>query len=201
MIRRYGEIQTGPMDETLIDSSADSDSYWYQVALEDLPDMLAGNHVPKGETNPGSFYWRFDYTDGGGSQPVSGYTEDTVFGTLGLIAAVRSIPAANYESAIRNGQDALIYGIASNGRIYEHIWNSSEFHYVYVGETLQALPLISDLDRDDDVDTEDLADFCAHWLDGDCSVYDWCSGADIDHSGRVDFVDFATLSNWWLENL
>ena len=192
--------RTGPMDDTLINPSASSGSYWYQVALEDLPDMLAGHQVPEGETNQGSFYWRFDHTYGGSPQPA-GYTEDTVFGILGLIAATRSIPAANYESAIRNGQDVLIYGVASDGRILEHIWNGGEFHYVYVGETLQTLPLISDLDRDDDVDIEDLADFCAHWLDGDCGIYNWCGGADIDHNGSVDFVDFATLSNWWLDSL
>ena len=192
--------QSGPMDNTLINPSADSGSYWYQAALEDLPDMLAGHQVPEEETNPGSFYWRFDHTNGGSPQP-SGYTEDTIFGTLGLIAATRSILAANYESAIRNGQDALIYGVASDGLIYEHIWNGGVFHYVYVGETLQTLPLIGDLDRDDNVGVEDLADFCAHWLDGDCGVYDWCGGADIDHSGSVDFADFATLSNWWMKNL
>lgn len=193
-------VQTGPMDDTLINPSASSGSYWYQVALEDLPNMLAGHQVPEGETNPGSFYWRFDHTYGGSPQPA-GYTEDTVFGTLGLIAATRSILAADYESGIRNGQDALIYGIASDGRIYEHIWNGGAFYHVYVGETLQSLPLIGDLDHDDGVDFNDFANFCAHWLDENCSDYNWCGGADIDHSGSVDFADFAILSNWWLEHL
>jgi hypothetical protein len=194
-------VQTGSMDDTLINPSAGPGSYWYQVALEDLPDMLAGHQVPQAVADPGSFYWRFDHTDGGRPQFISGHTEDTVFGTLGLIAVTRSIPTVNYESAIRNGQDALIYGVASDGRIYEHIWNGGAFYYVYAGETLQTLPLISDLDRDDDVDLKDLADFCTQWLDGNCGDYEWCGGADIDHSGSVDFADFAILSNWWLESL
>lgn len=192
--------QTGPMDNTQVNPFADANSYWYQVSVDGLPDMLAGHQVPQGETYPGSFYWRFDHTYGGSPQ-LAGYTEDTIFSTLGLIAATRSILAAGYESGIRNGQDALIYGVALDGRIYEHIWNGGAFYHVYVGETLQALPLISDLDRDDGVDFNDFADFCTRWFEDGCSDYDWCGGADIDRSGNVDFLDFATLSNWWLESL
>ena len=95
----------------------------------------------------------------------------------------------------------LVYGVVSGGSVYNHIWNGGEFHNLYVGETLQGLPLICDLNRDDRVDLNDLADFCARWLDDNCGDYDWCGGADIDHSGNVDFLDFVIISNWWLESL
>ncbi len=53
-----------------------------------------------------------------------------------------------------------------------------------------------DFDDDSDVDIVDLGHFAARWLDP-CDDQIWCDGMDIDHSQRVDFLDFARLAiNW-----
>ncbi len=41
-----------------------------------------------------------------------------------------------------------------------------------------------------------LAIFASQWLQT-CSASSWCEGMDINHSGRVDFVDFAALAQNW----
>jgi hypothetical protein len=41
-----------------------------------------------------------------------------------------------------------------------------------------------------------LTVFASHWLDT-CSSPDWCEGMDYNHSGRVNFADFATLAQNW----
>ena len=41
-----------------------------------------------------------------------------------------------------------------------------------------------------------LAVFASNWLQ-DCSSPSWCEGMDSNHSGSVDFVDFATLAQNW----
>jgi subtilisin family serine protease len=41
-----------------------------------------------------------------------------------------------------------------------------------------------------------LATFASNWL-RTCSSPDWCDGMDSDQSGRVNFVDFATLAQNW----
>jgi hypothetical protein len=44
----------------------------------------------------------------------------------------------------------------------------------------------------------DLMMFGASWLNQSCVAPDWCGGADLDHSGVVDFGDFAVLASNWL---
>ncbi len=47
---------------------------------------------------------------------------------------------------------------------------------------------------------DDVASFSARWLSGGCDTADnWCAGADRDHSGDVDFIDFALLAKDWLK--
>jgi len=41
-----------------------------------------------------------------------------------------------------------------------------------------------------------LTIFASYWLDT-CSSPDWCEGMDYNHSGRVNFADFATLAQNW----
>ena len=189
--------QTGPMDDMRVNPSAISQSYWYQVTLADLPSLLLSHQVTQDQENPGSFYWRFDHTSGGVIQPISGYTEDTIFGTMGLIAATKANPALDYAMAIAHAQDILIWGVGVDGQVYLHIWNKGNSQYVYAGETLQVLPLIGDLNRDDNVDIQDLAAFVGQWLETDCMDYHWCGGADIDHSGKVDLNDFVSITRYW----
>lgn len=41
-----------------------------------------------------------------------------------------------------------------------------------------------------------LSLFAEHWLQT-CSAPSWCEGMDYNHSGSVDFVDFATMAQNW----
>jgi len=50
---------------------------------------------------------------------------------------------------------------------------------------------------DGNFDWGDLAVFTEQWLFDNCSAYDWCNGADLNHSGEVDFSDFALLAQNW----
>jgi len=90
--------ETGPLDGGLVDPSGTGRPMWNLVRLEDLPGMLLGHQVVEGPEGAdgadaaiaGAFYWRFDHTDGGdGEGVVAGFTEDTVFGAMGLAAAAR----------------------------------------------------------------------------------------------------------------
>ena len=56
-----------------------------------------------------------------------------------------------------------------------------------MGTILWVLPA-GDLNGDLFTDAFDLQDFASQWLQAGCTEPDWCGGADIDHSGRVDFV-------------
>jgi len=129
---------TGPLDDTLIPSGTGA-AYWSGKKLADLPDLLLSHQVPDGELYADSFYWRFDHGDGGSGGPVSGYTEDAIFTTLGLIAASRGDPALDLDAAIRAAGQALLGGVRSGGKVFEHLWLVSADYYTYGGEMLQVL--------------------------------------------------------------
>jgi hypothetical protein len=44
---------------------------------------------------------------------------------------------------------------------------------------------------------DSLSNISAHWLDSNCIAPGWCSGADLDYFGNVDFNDFAFLEKHW----
>jgi hypothetical protein len=51
----------------------------------------------------------------------------------------------------------------------------------------------------DGVGMEDLTYFVQQWLENDCALSNnYCGGADMNASGRVDFLDFALFSYNWL---
>ena len=54
-----------------------------------------------------------------------------------------------------------------------------------------------DLNKDGRVDWSDLGGFADEWLAEGCSAYEWCGGADFDHSNKVDFGDYGLLSKDW----
>jgi hypothetical protein len=137
-VATWALAQTGAMDGTYVNLSAPSSSYWLGKKLEDLPGLLAGHQVTSGD-NAGSFFYRFDHTAPGGGDP-SGFTEDTVFGTLGLIAADDANPALGYDDEILAARLVLASGVAGDGKVYEHIWSGGANYHAYAGETLQALP-------------------------------------------------------------
>jgi beta-glucosidase len=55
-----------------------------------------------------------------------------------------------------------------------------------------------DLSGDGYVNQIDLSLFAEQWLANNCTFNDWCEGADINHSGNVDFNDFASFAKNWL---
>ena len=69
---------------------------------------------------------------------------------------------------------------------------------VYIlGQPCSVQAVQYELIKDGCVDWADLAGFADLWLAEGCSAYEWCGGADFDHSGRVDFKDFALLAKEW----
>jgi len=137
-IATWALAQSGSMDSTKINPAAGSGTYWYNKTLADLPGLLAGHQVTSGD-NADSFFWRFDHTAPGGGDP-SGFTEDTVFGTLGLIAANDANPALAFDDEIFAARTVLAGGVAGDGKMYEHIWSGGANYHTFAGETLQALP-------------------------------------------------------------
>ena len=120
---------TGAMDTTLVDPGAAVGSTWYGVRLMDLAPRLLSDQEP----TTGGFYWRFDHLGG------YGYTEDTIFGTLGLISA--DTAAHIYAAAIVSGMDAVASGIGDDGTMKDHLWAGSWSAHVYAGEALRlAIP-------------------------------------------------------------
>ncbi len=195
--------QTGDMNSTPIDPNSTGRLYWDGVTLAELPDLLLGHQVLDGELYGGSFYWRFDHTNGGDPEgEAAGYTEDTVFGTLGLVAANKANPELDYDSAILAARDALLVGIHADGTVYEHLWLDGYIFYFYAGEMLQALGELiipGDLDLDGGVNFIDFAIFADNWLASGCTRCSWCKGADLDESGEVNCVDLGVVAEHWLE--
>jgi len=133
-VATWALAQTGLMDDTRVDPfGLIGETYWDGVALSDLPALLDSHQVDSG-AYAGSFYVRFDHDAPGVGFEASGYTEDTVFGTLGLIASGGS------ASDILAGRIVLASGVTSTGDVYEHIWLGGASYYVYGGEVLQAIP-------------------------------------------------------------
>jgi hypothetical protein len=127
------------MDDTMIDPFGHiGDDYWADVTLSDLSDILLSQQVTS-NGYAGSFYHRFDHNPAGPGLEPSGYTEDTVFGLLGLIAADK-LPSFNSRAEVLAGRLALAAGVASNGDVYEHIWIGGALYNTYGGEVLQAIP-------------------------------------------------------------
>jgi hypothetical protein len=71
-----------------------------------------------------------------------GFTEDAIYGTLGLVAvaAAGDDPAdEDMVRAITAAQEILLRGVDEEGRVYQHLAQVGETYHVYAGEMLQAL--------------------------------------------------------------
>jgi len=132
-VATWALARTGPMDSVEVDPFDLGEAYWSDVSLAELPALLQSHQVASGAYE-GSFYLRFDHGAPGVGFEASGYTEDTVFGTLGLIASGGS------ADDILAARIALALGVNSAGDAYEHIWSGGASYYVYGGEVLQAIP-------------------------------------------------------------
>lgn len=192
---------TGAMDDSVLDPHSLGAARWYGVTLADLPDILMDQQVPTGDPNAGSFYSRFDHTDGRFDDGVvDGYTTVAAYGTLGLLACRNERP--DVEPAIMAGRQALLRGIDSFGRVADHLWENSEHLHGLGGLMLMVLSELitpADLDLDGDVDAGDYALFMNNWQSAGCTSPDWCVGADINHDTVVDFEDLKVFaSDYWL---
>jgi len=151
---------TGPLDDTPVTDYL-SAPLWDGVLVSDLPALLASHQVSEDEPFAGSFYWRYDHTAGDTEGVVAGYTEDAIYGTLGLVAAASQAREAmdpnevdpdavdieaegdvaehDLDGAIEAGLDALLQGIDAEGVVFQHLSLVGQTRYAYAGEMLQAL--------------------------------------------------------------
>ncbi len=195
-IATWALAQTGELDSTAVGIGL-GEPRWDSVTLADLPDLL----LEHSDSNTGSFYWRFDHTDGAGNWDgdTNGFTEDNIFGVLGLAAALEDDPdrsnAAQIAERIADTKWLLPYGIDIDGSVWGHLWLGSPKHTFYAGEMLTALSGITvdgDLNMDGVFDMKDLFIFAQYWLvDCDCV-------AELNGDGIVNFIDFAMglAKNW-----
>ncbi len=142
-----------PADSPITSYELPANPCWEGLTVGDLPAMLASHQVPEGEPFAGSFYWRLDHTDGGTGGVTAGYTEDTVFGALGLVA-VASEETDGADEAVIAAQTALLEGIDEDGYVYQHLTRQGDAYNTFAGEMLQVLWSIEEyLGRDaaDDV--------------------------------------------------
>jgi hypothetical protein len=142
------------LDQTVIDPFGLGASYWKLKKLEDLPGLLLSHQVPSGQPSAGGFYWRFDHSNAGveGLEP-SGYTEDAIFATLGLLGAYSADPNANdpnLTAAIFTASDVLVGSVSSSGKVWERLSQEGAIYYAYGAEMLRVLRRLSLLAADPD---------------------------------------------------
>ncbi len=202
-VATWALAQTGPLDDTLVKQPGLGEPIWVGVTLSDLPDLLLSHQQATGPYT-GSFFWRFDHTDGAGgsgTEECHGFTEDNAYGVLGLAATIKADPgrsnAGQIETWIAATKSLLPLGIEPDGSVWGHLWLSSEVHTFYGGRMLTALSganVIGDINMDDVINLEDLKIFAEDfWLD-DCN----CRG-DVNEDGIVNFTDYAMgLAKNWL---
>jgi hypothetical protein len=172
-IATWALAEMDALNDSLVGSYEGAKPYWDEVALRDLPALLASHQVPEDEDFPYSFYWRFDHTSGGTGGVVAGYTEDAIYGALGLVGvAAYEIRTAdpnattagesaalleNLDNRIMAVEAALLAGIDEDAQVYQHLSLSGPSHDTYVGEMLQVLCTIEEY-LDARVETEPVAD-------------------------------------------
>jgi hypothetical protein len=153
-VATWALAQTGAMDDTTINPDGTSENYLVDVKLSDLPDILSIHQAISGPY-AGSFYYRFDHTPAGPVFEVGGYTEDTVFGLLGLIAVNGTVAVdgvvRDFGQEIQDARKVLAVGIPASGIVYGHIWShiptiTTETRYTYAGEVLEAMQSKVDID-------------------------------------------------------
>lgn len=138
-VATWALAQTGPMDATKLDSDGDGADYWVDIALSDLPGILVTCMASSGGPE-GSFCHRFDHAAAGPGFEPSGYTEDTVFGLLGLIAA--DAAGWDLDQEIEKATNALAAAVSPSGFVWEHTvlrTGRATVHWTYGGELLETM--------------------------------------------------------------
>jgi hypothetical protein len=140
-VATWALARTGELGETVVDS-ADSGSCWSGVMLKDLPVLLLSHQIPDGEPFAGSFYWHFDHADPEIDVVAGGWTEDAIFGTLGLVAAAsgqQGEDAEGLKKAVEAAYAALLEASDADGKVCGHVSGIGVSYYTYAGELLQTL--------------------------------------------------------------
>jgi len=154
-VATWALAKTGPLDDTLIvKAGCGGLDFWIDKKLSDLPGLVLSHQVPAGELYEGSFYWRFDHTDGDPNTElaVSGYTEDSIYGALALAAIVAQNlqdPNAWPEGVVdglRSAGTVLLQGVDGTGAVRFHLVLGGSTMFVYAGEMLEALTSIGKLE-------------------------------------------------------
>lgn len=131
--------QTGSLDDALMDSDGKGESYWTDVKLSELPDLLAA-HLDLSGDHRNSFYYRFDHNPAGPGFEASGYTEDTIFGLLGLMAA--DAAGWDFEQEIVDAREKLTGAVTPGGFVWAHVdlhYGHTPTYWVYGGELLETM--------------------------------------------------------------
>ena len=84
--------------------------------------------------------------------------------------------------------------------VADSCFDKSNDHSCWLQPAFTRERIDGDINGDNKVDWIDLETFTSQWLATGCDGPTWCSGADVDHSGNLDFTDFAFLAEDWLEN-
>ena len=193
---------TGPLDDSLLDPSFEGAICWRDRRLSDLPDVLMDHQVGEDGTLPGSFYRRFDHSDGGSGGPVSGYTEDLIFASLGLVVAVGADPNHRLDSTIEAARTTLLDSLGWVDTAYQHLWLLGGNERLYTGEALQALAElvpIGDFNLDGKVNPVDFSTWARYWRETGCLDRCRCGRADFNRDGQVDYQDLSILVKNWME--
>ncbi len=194
---------TGPLDDSLMDPSSEGAICWRGKRLSDLPDVLMDHQVGADGVLPGSFYWRFDHSDGASGGPVSGFTEDLIFASLGLLGAARAAdPNQRLDSAIVAARTALLDSLSWVDTAYQHLWLLGGNDRLYTGEALQAVAEFvpaGDLNLDGKVNAVDFSAWAGYWRETGCLDYCRCGRADFNRDREVNYQDLRILATRWME--
>jgi len=79
------------------------------------------------------FYHRFDHVPVSEDFEPAGYTEDTIFGLLGLIAADNAGVEWDFCEETLGAKEMLCLPVTYDGIVYEHIWSGGALYYTYGG--------------------------------------------------------------------
>ena len=123
---KFTLAQTDSLDEVSLSPSGESAPYWNGKKLTDIPDLLLSHQVAEGQQGAGSFYWQFQHDDGG----PNGHMENTIFPTLGLVAASWANSDLDLKAAILAAREVLLGGISSEGMLWERLSQEGNVYYI-----------------------------------------------------------------------
>lgn len=101
---------TGPLDDTPMDTDAEEGSQWHGGG-PCRPASYFGHQIPEGGVDEGSFFWRFDHGDAGGSESVLISVHDPLLRDLERnFMAIKEVftGIATTKGAFPNGEEMLV---------------------------------------------------------------------------------------------